>query len=464
MKEYTPMLAQTADKPFSSKDWIFELKWDGIRAISYIDGVLSIKSRNQIDLLRNFPELNELKTLTRKTVLDGEIIVMKKGVPDFQIFLERNQPSSAVDIDYMAKKHPATYVVFDILEKNNKSLTNKPLMKRKQILLDSVEEGNFVVLSNFVEEKGIEFYRAVLEKGVEGVVAKKKSSTYTPGKRSREWLKIKEIRTCDCVIFGYTTGKGGRKTGFGALVLGLYENKKPVYVGKVGTGFSQRDIEELKKAFTGLERKTKPIENIEIKDPVTWLEPELVVEIGFQTVTRDGKLRIPRYLGLRPDKSPASCTIDQIKREALKDYRAKRDFTKTSEPKGKPAEGFGRIFVVHEHHARRLHYDLRLERDGALKSWAVPKGLPLKPGEKRLAVETEDHPLEYADFQGIIPKGEYGAGKVVIWDSGLYEPLHWQSDKIEFLVKGKRLDGRYVIVRLKKAGEKDWLILKAGGV
>ncbi|MBM5804821.1 MAG: ATP-dependent DNA ligase [Candidatus Verstraetearchaeota archaeon] len=121
----------------------------------------------------------------------------------------------------------------------------------------------------------------------------------------------------------------------------------------------------------------------------------------------------------------------------------------------------GRSFVVHEHHARRLHYDFRLEKGGVLKSWAVPKGLPEEPGEKRLAIEVEDHSLKYREFEGTIPEGQYGAGTVRIWDKGSYEPLVWSKDTIEFVLSGDRLHGRYVLTRFKKAGERQWLLLKA---
>jgi len=121
----------------------------------------------------------------------------------------------------------------------------------------------------------------------------------------------------------------------------------------------------------------------------------------------------------------------------------------------------GATFVVQEHHARRLHYDLRLERLGVLKSWAVPKGMPENPAEKRLAVETEDHPLAYGGFEGIIPPGEYGAGTVKIWDKGSYRLLVWNDDKIEFILSGGKLVGRYVLARFKKAGQKQWILIKA---
>jgi len=159
----------------------------------------------------------------------------------------------------------------------------------------------------------------------------------------------------------------------------------------------------------------------------------------------------------------------------LEPYKKKRNFKATPEPEGefqhkheavpegepKAAVLPSRIFVVQEHHASHLHYDLRLEYEGVLRSWAVPKGIPEQPGERHLAVETEDHPLEYAGFEGTIPEGSYGAGEVKIWDSGAFEPLVWEKDKIEVVVKGGRLAGRYVLVRFKKAGEKEWLLFKA---
>jgi bifunctional non-homologous end joining protein LigD len=145
----------------------------------------------------------------------------------------------------------------------------------------------------------------------------------------------------------------------------------------------------------------------------------------------------------------------------LQEYISKRDFGLTPEPAVTLTKEEGMAFVVQEHHARRLHYDFRLERLGVLKSWAVPKGVPEKPGDKRLAVETEDHPLEYKGFEGTIPQGQYGAGTVKTWDKGSYKLLVWDKEKIEFILKGQRLDGRYVLARFKKAGPKQWLLIRA---
>jgi DNA ligase D-like protein (predicted ligase)/DNA ligase D-like protein (predicted 3'-phosphoesterase) len=455
------MLAQSAESPFNSKDWIFEIKWDGIRAISYINAKLSLKSRNDKELEYNFPELDELKDLTANAVLDGEIVVMKNGKADFQTLLERNRITSARDIEYVADRNPVTYVVFDILEKDGKPLLNLPLIDRKKILKEQVKEGKHVVLSLYVEEEGKVYYDAAIKMGVEGIMAKKKDSPYQPGLRSGNWLKIKRLLSCDCVIFGYTEGQGRRADTFGALILGLYDRGKPVYVGKVGTGFSQKDTELLTKMFLEMRASEKTLEVVDVPERITWLKPELVCEVDYQVVTKDGKLRMPRFRILRADKTPFECALDQIRDIGLQEYLSKRDFNATPEPKGGVADKEDRAFLVQEHNARRLHYDLRLEKEGVLKSWAVPKGLPEQVGTKRLAVETEDHPLEYRNFEGTIPKGQYGAGTVKVWDKGTYEPKIWEENKIEFTLNGEKLRGRYILARFKKAGGNNWLLLKA---
>ncbi len=459
-RSYKPMLAKEASKPFSSKDWIFEIKWDGFRAIAHVDGNVSLRSRNGRELRHNFPELEELRQITRNVVLDGEIVVMRGGKADFQALLERGKASSPRAIKIQTGESPATYVVFDILEKNGHSLIDLPLSERKKALANSLKEGKHVVISDFVEEKGEDYYKIALEKGIEGVMAKKKDSAYEPGIRSDNWLKIKKLRSCDCVIFGYTKGTGARAKSFGALILGLYnEIRKPVYVGKVGTGFSDETLKELSAKFTKLTTENIPFK-ADLPSSVQWLKPVLVCEVFYQVVTKDGKLRMPRFQRLRTDKSTTECTLDQINPGRLEEYRKRRDFSITTEPAGRAEESTQRIFVVQEHHARRLHYDLRLENGGVLKSWAVPKGFPESPEQKRLAVQTEDHPLEYAGFEGTIPKGEYGAGTVTIWDKGVFEAKAWDDKMVEFILKGEKLTGRYVLVRLKKAGEKSWLLLK----
>jgi bifunctional non-homologous end joining protein LigD len=468
---YKPMLAKVADKAFTDKDWIFEIKWDGFRAISYMNEALSVKSRNERELKYSFPELAELTRLARNLVVDGEIIVMREGKPDFQALLERGQAVSEREIERLSGETPATYIVFDVLEKDGTPLTRLPLIERKKILKDSLAEGKNVLISDFIEEKGEAYYKSAVDKGLEGMMAKKKDSQYEEGLRSGSWLKIKQLKTCDCVIFGYRRGQKSREATFGSLVIGLYDNEvKPVYVGNVGTGFTEEMLRTLRDKFETLKTTSNPPFTVEMEEMVTWLEPKLVCEVAYQVVTRDMRLRMPRFKRLRDDKAPLECTLDQIAAnkkmepavsEKLSNYESKRNFEETPEPKGGGKKGEKLIFVVQEHHARRLHYDLRLEKDGVLKSWAVPKGIPQSSGERRLAVQVEDHPYEYAGFEGTIPEGQYGAGAVKIWDKGSFEPKLWEDDKIEFTLNGQRLKGRYVLVRLKRAREDNaWLLLR----
>jgi DNA ligase D-like protein (predicted ligase)/DNA ligase D-like protein (predicted 3'-phosphoesterase) len=477
---YRPMFAKVAREAFSDKDWFFEVKWDGYRAIAYIEEPFSIKSRNEKELKDNFPELQELKKLAKNIVVDGEIIVMREGKPDFQSLLERGKTVSEGEIQRQENRLPAVYIVFDILEKDGKPLTKLSLIERKIILKDSLKEGSNVLLCDFIEEKGETYFQLVLEKGLEGVVAKKKDSQYEEGLRTGSWLKIKKLNTCDCVIFGYTRGNEARGATFGALLLGVYDNGKPVYLGKVGTGFTQQMIRFLVEKFQKIKTDIAPFKP-EVGDSVTWLEPKLVCEVAYQVATRDLRLRMARFKRLRGDKPPEQCTLDQIievkktdivdttgtykpkdsvESEKLSEYTKKRHFEETPEPKALVEKNGGKlIYVIQEHHARALHFDLRLEKDGVLKSWAVPKGIP-EGDEKHLAVEVEDHPFEYGSFEGEIPKGQYGAGTVKIWDKGHYELKLWEKDKIEVTLNGQRLNGRYILIRLKRAGDKDWLLFK----
>jgi bifunctional non-homologous end joining protein LigD len=271
---YKPMLAKEAEKPFSNKDWIYEIKWDGFRALAYVNGKLSLRSRNNKELIDNFPELQELRQLTQDVVLDGEIVVIKKGKPDFQALQERGKAVKPTEIQSQTIRQPAQYVVFDILEKHGKPLVKLPLLERKKILQETVREGKHVILSDFVEEKGEAYFEAALEKGIEGVMAKRKNSHYQQGLRSGDWLKIKKLQSCDCVVFGYTKGTGSRAKTFGALILGVYDKKMPVFVGKVGTGFTQETLDELSVAFKSLRTEEVPFET-GLSEEITWLKSSI---------------------------------------------------------------------------------------------------------------------------------------------------------------------------------------------
>jgi len=304
MQTYKPMLAKSFPSPFSNKDWLFEVKWDGFRAIAHVQNKLFLKSRNNNELGINFPEMSELKQLAENVVLDGELVIMKDGLPDFQEMQERAKATNLDGIKAHAARHPATYVVFDILEKDELDLTRMPLFERKKILHQSVKEGKHVCIIDSIDKFGESYYKIVSAIGLEGVVAKRKDSPYEPGKRSDAWLKIKKTQSCDCVIFGYTKVEGGRASTFVSLVVGLYDKGKPVIVCNVSSGLSQKMLESLSEFF----QKTKQSE----ERHVTWVMPLLVCEVIFQSVTKDLSLRAPRIKCLRTDKKPSECKIEQI--------------------------------------------------------------------------------------------------------------------------------------------------------
>jgi len=460
MNTYQPMMARTAEKPFNDSNWLFDIKWDGIRAIAYVGDDLSLKTRNGKEILSKFPELRELTELTYNVVLDGEIVILTEGLPDFQAVASRNQLQKPLDIQIQAARRPAIYIVFDILEAKGRSLIDQPLYERIELLKKYLKPGRHVIQSEPVREYGIEYYRAAIQKNLEGIMAKRRESTYQPGVRSPDWLKIKQVKTCDCVVFGYTLGTGNREGTFGALLLGLYDEGKPVYVGRVGTGFSDQDLSNILERLEALKIDHPWFNEIDIPPNSEWVQPKLVAQIGYQEITKDKRLRAPRFQGFRDDKSALLCSINQIRPQRLEEYYQKRDFTETTEPSGGAEAGAGNSYVVQKHDATRMHYDLRLERDGVLVSWAVPKGIPKETGERYLAIQTEDHPLEYGGFEGVIPKGQYGAGTVEIWDKGFYVPVIWGEDKIEFVIAGERINGRYELIRFEKAGEKEWLLFK----
>ncbi|HEX9914029.1 MAG TPA: hypothetical protein VGB32_03840, partial [Candidatus Bathyarchaeia archaeon] len=252
MNTYSPMLARPAERPFDDPDWVFEVKWDGIRAIAYVGENLSVRSRNNKELTGSFPELEELKELTSDAVLDGEIIVFKGGRPDFRAVAKRNQLTNPAEVEEARAMSPATYVVFDVLEKDGVSLIDRPLSERLEILGMVLGRGRYVVQSVPVKEHGVDYYEAAVKRDLEGVVAKRLSSTYQPGTRSGDWLKVKRVKSCDCVVFGFTPGEGIRSDTFGALLLGLYDDGRPVYVGRVGTGFADADLKGIRSTLDGM--------------------------------------------------------------------------------------------------------------------------------------------------------------------------------------------------------------------
>ena len=298
-----PMLATLVDDPFDRPGWLFEVKWDGYRAIAEIaDNHVRFYSRNLVALDDRFPEIVEtLKGTGLRAVLDGEVVVLDgEGRADFQLlqnYLRTGQGNLG-------------YYVFDILYLEDRSLCGLPLRRRKYILKQLLQGLSNVRISDHIEERGVSFFAAVAERGIEGMVAKDGSSPYRPGVRGREWLKIKTQLRQEAVIGGFTAPRGGRKH-LGSLVLGVFEGSELVYIGHSGGGLTDKELEEVQSRLNKLITKKSPFRTPPKSDaPVTWVRPELVCEVRFSEWTDEGYMRHPVFLGLREDKSPP-----EVKRE-----------------------------------------------------------------------------------------------------------------------------------------------------
>ena len=291
-----PMLATLAKEPFDHPDWIFEVKWDGYRAIAEIreDGV-SLYSRNRISLEEKFfPIVDSLRKLRFDAVLDGEIVVVDdQGRSDFQKLQHYHDSGSG----------RLLYYVFDLLYFQGHDLTGLPLLRRKKLLKNILPSPAKIRFSDHIRGKGILFYHVAKEKGLEGIIAKHSHSVYEAGRRSRQWLKVKTQRTQEAVIAGFTEPGGGREY-FGALVLGLYEGGELRHIGRVGSGFTGNDLKDIRERLEPLVQKECPFTpKPKTNDPVTWVKPGLVCEVAYSGWTEDAVMRHPVFLRLREDKA-----------------------------------------------------------------------------------------------------------------------------------------------------------------
>lgn len=313
-----PMLAVRGEI-FSNRDWIFEPKIDGTRCLAHIsNGTVELQNRRLSLIGYRYPEITgELKHAAGNCILDGEMTVFSKGIPHFASLAVRDQQVSSIRIDYLSREMPASYIVFDILYKNSENLMNLPLVERKSILREELNGNDLVTVIDFLQEDGEAYFKAALGMGLEGVMAKRLASPYLPGIRSHDWIKIKKQLTVDLVVGGYLPGQGSRKGLFGGLLLGAYDSGKLIYTGRVGSGFSQKELEEIYPEFERAE--DSPFFNPPSTKGVIWLKPKLVVEIAALEVSKRRHLRAPVFLRKRTDKMPEECTIDQLDQEIQHD-------------------------------------------------------------------------------------------------------------------------------------------------
>jgi bifunctional non-homologous end joining protein LigD len=315
-----PMLATPVEKAFDGPDWLFEIKWDGYRAVAFIeDGRLRLVSRTQNDLTAQFPDLRSLPEFikAKRAIVDGEIVALdEEGRPSFSLMQQRTgfQPGK--------RRLPGrqgvqvVYYAFDLLYLDGVDLRRVALEQRKQLLQEIIEKSDVVHFSDHYPEKGLDLFEAARQRELEGIVAKKRSSAYEE-KRSRDWLKIKITRRQECVIGGYTPPEGSREY-FGALVLGLYNTQQRlVHVGQVGTGFDHKTLKEMFARLQLLKTKENPFYGeIGGLRKVQFVRPELVAEIKFgewthETAEGGMKLRAPVFMGLRTDKTAEECRLEE---------------------------------------------------------------------------------------------------------------------------------------------------------
>ncbi len=310
----SPMLAQIGKgTPPSGPDWLYEVKWDGVRAICYIqNGRLRMLSRNGNMMERQYPELSILPHHIRATtaILDGEIAALDdRGLPSFELLQSRINVAEASAIATLSRNLPVVIFLFDLLYLNGRDLRGEPLIERKRLLKDILQPNDVVRFSEHFSGAGAELLEAAKLQGLEGVIAKRASSFYE-SRRTTDWIKFKLTTSDEFVLCGLIKGE---REPFGALALGIYDHGKLKWAGNVGTGFDRKKMDVIHSRLAPLATETCPLEPEKDlpKKGVIWTRPELVCEIRFSNWTDDGKLRAPVWIGLRPDIDPHECTRDQ---------------------------------------------------------------------------------------------------------------------------------------------------------
>jgi bifunctional non-homologous end joining protein LigD len=315
-----PMLATLVDEPFDSDEWLYEIKWDGYRAIAFLDGKSPrFVSRNQNDLTSAYPELHGIvsSVKARTAVLDGEIVALdEQGRPSFSLMQQRTGVGEGGRrIRRTRDDIPIVYYVFDLLYLDGYDLMQADLELRKQLLASIVTSGDLIRYSDHYIGQGTALFEAAAQKALEGIVAKRRSSCYLQ-KRSSEWLKIKVVKRQECVIGGYTDPRGSREN-FGSVVLGLYDDKgRLIPVGQAGSGFTEQTHAQMWKRLHSLDTNQSPFfGKVESDRRLHFVKPELVAEIKFTEWTHEGqsgaiKMRAPVFQGLRFDKEPTECKAE----------------------------------------------------------------------------------------------------------------------------------------------------------
>lgn len=313
-----PMLAVPGELPRTERGWSYEFKWDGVRAIAYVEGGrVRLMTRNDLDRTDTYPELRGIGEAlgARQAVLDGEVIALDaSGRPSFEALQPRMNVADPAKARQLGKRSPVTFILFDVLHLDGSSTVGLPYRQRRRLLEGLALEGEHWTVPPTHAGPGADLLAAARSAGMEGVVAKRSASPYRPGQRSSDWIKVKLTRTQEVVVGGWSPGKGGRAGGIGALLVGIPSEDGLDYVGKVGTGFSDASLAALEEALRPMRRSGRPFASAPPAADAagaTWVDPQLVGEVRFTEWTKAGRLRQPVWRGLRPDKSP-----DEVVRES----------------------------------------------------------------------------------------------------------------------------------------------------
>ena len=304
-----PMLATLGALPTDDANWSYEMKWDGVRGLAYVrSGRVRFMSRNDLDETVSYPELHSLGEQLAQTqaLLDGEIVSFdNSGRPSFKRLQQRMHVASAATARRLAEDDPAVYLIFDLLHLDGRDLFDLPYTQRRELLEGLELDGDSWQTPPAFKGDGAHAVTASKEQRLEGVVAKRSNSRYLPGRRSPDWVKIKNFLTQEVVIGGWSPGKGRRDGTVGALLLGVPTPEGLRYVGQVGTGFTDAMLHDLAERLARLARKTPPfspdVPRADARD-AQWVTPELVGEVAFSEWTGERRLRHPSWRGLRPDK------------------------------------------------------------------------------------------------------------------------------------------------------------------
>jgi bifunctional non-homologous end joining protein LigD len=312
-----PMLATPGREPFDDPAWLFEIKWDGVRTLATLgEGRTRLVSRRGRDVTEQYPELADMHELLagENALVDGEIVALDAtGRPSFERLQQRfavARPSRA-----LLASVPVSFIAFDLLWLDGESLLERPLEDRLEALRRVLVPGPRVQRSVAIEGRGRALFEEARARGLEGVVAKRKGSLYRPGRRTKDWIKVKATNRQECVIVGWSPGEGRREDGIGALLVGLYRDGRLVYAGHVGTGFTERTLRMLAERLAPLEVPDPPVapppaDEVDLRG-VRWVRPELVCEVEYLAFTAQGRMRAASFKGLRDDKAPEDCVLER---------------------------------------------------------------------------------------------------------------------------------------------------------